>query len=252
MTLRVVVVEDEPPALRHLLSTIAEIPEVQIVGAAGDGALAVEMIHKLCPDLVILDINMPGLTGLEVAQALDRRNGPEVMFLTAHGGFAVDAFELDAADYLLKPLRDDRLREAIERVRRRIAGRRRTAGPASLAPLPAEGDAPNAIWAPTRRGKVLVDAASIHWIEAAGDYVLVHTAVRSHMVRHVLSDLEQIFTPDQLLRVHRSAMVNVGRVRGFRRPSRGRISLLLDHEVEVAVGASYARAVAHLLNGFAG
>lgn len=249
MTLRVVIAEDEPPALRHLLSAVAEIPGLQIVGAAGDGAMAAEMIRELHPDLVILDIHMPGLSGLDVAQALDRENGPEVMFLTAHGGFAVKAFELDVADYLLKPVRDDRLRQAIERVRRRISMR-----PAACPPPPSspQGDLPNAIWAPTRQGKVRVDAASIHWVEAAGDYVLVHTSVRSHMVRHVLSDLERIFTPDQLLRVHRSAMVNVGRVRGFRRPSRGRIALLLDDEIEVAVGASYTRAVAHVLSRFAG
>lgn len=250
MTLRVVIAEDEPPALRHLLSAIAAIPGLQIVGAAGDGGLAAEMTRELHPDLVILDIHMPGLTGLDIAQALDRENGPEVIFLTAHGGFAVKAFELDAADYLLKPVRDDRLRQAIERVRRRISMRPATC--LEPAPSPVVSDLPNAIWAPTRQGKLLIDAASIHWIEAAGDYVLVHTAIRSHMVRHMLSDLEQIFTPDRMLRVHRSAMVNVGRVRGFRRPSRGRISLLLEDEIEVAVGASYARAVAHLLSRFGG
>jgi two-component system LytT family response regulator len=246
LTLRVVVAEDEPPALRHLLSALSTIPDLEVVGTAGSGARAIELAVDLAPDLLILDIQMPGGTGMEVAQALSGPGGPEVMFITAYGGFATDAFELEAVDYLLKPVRDDRLAQAVARVRRRIAGKAALAEPA---PCPtAEGAAPNAIWAPVRNGKVRIDAQSIYWIEAAGDYVLIHTGSRSHMIRRFISDLEQVFDPSVLLRVHRSAMINVGRLRAVRRPARGRLSVLLDDEIEVPVGANYVPAVNRLVD----
>jgi two-component system, LytTR family, response regulator len=237
LSLRVVVAEDEPPALRHLLSALAEIPDVEVVGHAGNGSAAIALVRQHAPDLVILDIHMPGGSGLDVAAAISGPGAPVVMFLTAYETHAVGAFELEAADYLLKPVADDRLRQAIHRACRRIAAQ---------APRPRE-HATDAIWAPVRNGKVRIDAGSIYWIEAAGDYVLVHTATRSHMVRRFISDLEQAFDPGVLLRVHRSAMINVRRVRGVRRPARGRLSVILEDDIEVPVGARYTPSVAALL-----
>lgn len=250
MPLRVVVAEDEPPALRHLLFALSLIPDLEVVGAASDGARAIELARELSPNLLILDVHMPGATGMEVARTLAGPEGPELMFITAYGGFAADAFELEAVDYLLKPVRDDRLAQAVARVRRRIAGK---AAITPSQPTPgSEAGTPNAIWAPVRHGKVRIDAQAIYWIEAAGDYVLVHTATRSHMIRRFISDLEQVFDPSVLLRVHRSAMINVGRLRAVRRPARGRLSVVLEDDIEVPVGANYAPAVNRLMDQIGG
>ena len=251
LPLRVVVAEDEPPALRHLLFALSLIPDLEVVGAAGDGAQAIALARELSPDLLILDIHMPGATGMEVARMLSGPSGPELMFITAYGGFAADAFELEAVDYLLKPVRDDRLAQAVARVRRRIAGKAAMAAPGLPTAVP-DGASPNAIWAPVRHGKVRIDAQAIYWIEAAGDYVLVHTATRSHMIRRFISDLEQVFDPSVLLRVHRSAMINVGRLRAVRRPARGRLSVVLEDDIEVPVGANYAPAVNRLVDQIGG
>lgn len=248
MTLRVVVAEDEPHALRRLLSALSEIPELEVVGTAGSGARAVELAESLAPDLLILDIQMPGGTGMDVAHALSGPGRPELMFITAFGGFATDAFDLEAVDYLLKPVRDDRLAQALARVRRRIAAKAAAPAESDPAPTSFESNAPNAIWAPVRDGKVRIDAQSIYWVEAAGDYVLIHTGSRSHMIRRFISDLEQVFDPQILLRVHRSAMINVGRLRAVRRPARGRLSVVLDDEIEVPVGANYLPAVNRLMD----
>ncbi|PZQ56375.1 MAG: DNA-binding response regulator [Phenylobacterium zucineum] len=252
--MRVVLVDDEPIALRRLALALQDVAGVEVVGSAGDGLTAEKLIAEKTPDVVILDIQMPGRTGLSLAASLPVDDRPEVIFVTAFEHFAPDAFDVEAADYVLKPVRIDRLRQAIERTRRRIGMR---AAQSSLASLTAEvqelsrrrelgpnDGRPNAIWAPAKGGEVRVAAAAIIWIEAAGDYVIVHTAHRSHMIRATLTELEEMFSPELIRRVHRSAMVNMTLVEGVKRPGRGAITLVLEAKTEVPVGPNYADAVA--------
>lgn len=257
MTLRVVLVDDEPIALRRLAMALTDVAGVEIVGTAGDGNSAERLIQKESPDLVILDIQMPGRTGLSLAAALPAETRPEVIFVTAFEHYAPDAFDVEAADYVLKPVRIDRLRQAIERVRRRIAMREAEANVATLTARvetltqqreedPGDGF-PNAVWAPAKGGEVRVTAAAIVWIEAAGDYVIIHTAHRSHMLRGTLTELEKVFSPTLIRRVHRSAMVNLTLVEGVKRPGRGALTLILEAKTEVAVGPNYTDAVATAL-----
>lgn len=237
--MRVLLVDDEPPALDRLAVFFANIPGTTIVGTAADGIEAQAAIERLRPDLVMLDIQMPEMSGLALASTLPFDERPEIVFVTAFEQFAPDAFEVEAADYLLKPVRLDRLRQAVERARRRQAGRRAAHQPA---PAPATGF-DDAIWVPLRDGQTRVPVASIEWIEAAGDYAMLHTALRSHLLRTTMSALEKRIDPAELMRVHRSAFVRLARVVEIRRVDKWLLTLVLSDGAEVAVGPNYAKAV---------
>lgn len=244
--MRVLLVDDEPPAIERLAAFFANIPGTEIVGAAANGIEAQAAIEQLHPDLVMLDIQMPEMGGLALAGTLPLDERPEIVFVTAFEQFAPDAFEVEAADYLLKPVRLDRLRQAVERAKRRQAGRRA----ALLAVAPATASAfDDAIWVPLRDGQTRVPVASIDWIEAAGDYAMLHTPMRSHLLRTTMSALEKRIDPAELMRVHRSTFVRLARVVEIRRIDKWLLTLVLNDGAEVAVGPNYARAVTAALSG---
>jgi len=242
--MKVLIVDDEPLALERLRFAFGDIPAVTLVGEAVDGIDAAEKIRALDPDLVILDIQMPGRTGLAVAAEIQGRGRPEVVFVTAFEHFAPDAFEVEAVDYLIKPVRFDRLRQAVERARRRAAER---AAAAALGAMPlASMERPPSdkmIVVPDPRGDRQVPVSTIDWIEAAKDYVLLHTPSRSHMVRMTMAELERRLDPAVMLRVHRSTFVRRGAVARVTRIERGGLTLVLLDGTELNVGPSYLRAV---------
>lgn len=241
--IRVLLVDDEALALERLEFAFGDMPEAEVVGTASDGVEASEKIAELKPDLVILDIHMPRRTGLAVAAALPADDRPEVVFVTASEHFAADAFDVEAVDYLIKPVRFDRLRVAIDRARRRRAERAALVGgaPAPAAPPSPAGE--DAIVVPDPRGDRMVPVSTIDWIEAAKDYVLLHTKLRSHMIRMTMAELERRLAGSGLVRVHRSALVRLSSVREVERPGRGALILMLDGELKIGVGASYVRGV---------
>lgn len=236
--MRVLLVDDEPAALERLKALLAQLSELTVVGSASDGQAALSAIETEKPDLVLLDVQMPELNGLTVASRLSPDQRPEIVFVTAFEMYAPDAFEVDAADYLLKPVRFDRLRQAIERARRRQMMRTQLT-------LTTEADSADAdgIWVQTRHGHVRVLLREIDWIEAAKDYVLLHTPTRSHMHRATMTALERQLDPERLIRVHRSAFVAPDRVREVRRTGRGLASLVLNDGVMVQIGPTYLPAV---------
>lgn len=243
--MRVLLVDDEPAALERLSALFGQIPGVQVIGSARNGREAVEKIEALRPDLVMLDIQMPERSGLAVAGGLPAEARPEIIFVTAFEMYAADAFEVEAADYLLKPVRFDRLRQAVERARRRrnlrdAAARADRKPPEQEAKTSEETDG---FWVQVRDGFVRVPVGHIEWIEAAKDYVLLHTSVRSHIHRTTMSALEDVLDPDLLMRVHRSAFVSPGRVQKVERLGKGLIALVLKDGVTVPVGPTYAKLV---------
>ena len=251
--MRVLVVDDEALALDRLRTLFADIDEVDVVGQATDGDMALEQIEKLQPDLVILDIQMPGRNGLRTAAALEPEKRPEIIFVTAHEHYAPDAFEVDAADYLLKPVRFDRLWQAIQRAKRRKYLRtlaEREELPAADADKAQDGKSPHedGIWVNTRKGAIFVPMETIDWIEAQRDYVMLHTATRSHIVRMSMRALEDMLDPAQLMRVHRSAFARPSNVVEVQRTGRAVSALVLRDGAIVQVGPNYARAVAERLN----
>ena len=251
--MRVLLVDDESLALDRLRTFFADIEGVEVVGHAQDGDEAIERIRELRPDLVILDIQMPGRNGLRAAADIDVDPRPELVFVTAHEHYAPDAFDVDAADYLLKPVRFDRLRQAVDRARRRRAMRDQAERAGQLeeevATLRATGATPpedDGFWVPERDGFRRVPVESIDWIEAARDYVLLHTSVRSHLLRTTMASLEEKLAGTPLLRVHRSAFVRPDKVAEVRRANRS-LCLVLTDGAQVQVGPSYVAAVKETL-----
>ena len=242
MELKVLLVDDEPAALERLSALFAQIPDTKLVGVARNGREAGQAIAELAPDLVMLDIQMPELSGLALASELPVETRPEIVFVTAFEVYAADAFSVEAADYLLKPVRFDRLRQAVERARRRRTLQKVFDQHVEAAAPVRENDL-DGIWVATRQGHVRVAVSEIDWIEAAKDYVLLHTATRSHIHRITMSALEQALDPGRMIRVHRSAFVSPDRVEAVNRLGKGLIALVLRDGVAVPVGPTYVKAV---------
>ena len=238
--LRVLLVDDEPLALRRLETLFGDIDGVEVVGTAATGEEAEARIADLRPDLVMLDISMPKKSGIRVAADLVVDPRPEIVFVTAFEQYAPDAFEVEAADYLLKPVRFDRLRQAVERARRRRAMRDAAE---RLATAPPRETHDEAIWVQTASGNLRLPVAQIDWVEAARDYVLFHTATRSHIHRISMTALEQLFDPEQLMRVHRSTFIRPALVKAVQRLGKGLIALEMEDGAVVQVGPSYVKAV---------
>jgi two-component system, LytTR family, response regulator len=240
--LRVLLVDDEQLALDRLKVLFGDLDGVELVGVARNGEQAAERIAALRPDLVMLDIQMPGKSGLKVAGDLPSDERPEIVFVTAFEHFAPDAFDVEAADYLLKPVRLDRLRHAVERARRRRAMREAAERAWAAAGTPDPGHA-DAIWVQVRGGRVRLPIDQIDWVEAAKDYVMLHTPTRSYLHRISMAALEEQLDPAQLMRVHRSTFVRPARVSGVQRLGKGLIALEMQDGAVVQVGPSYVKSV---------
>jgi two-component system LytT family response regulator len=223
--LRVMVVDDEPLAREGLADQLRTIPGVEVVAVHADGAAALQAIEVSPPDALFIDIRMPGLDGFDVVAALDPANAPAVVFVTAYDAFAVKAFEMNAMDYLLKPATAERLAQAVEKVRTR--SRAADSGYAArlndLLERVAESR-PRGVGRLMVRevGQVIViPTADVDWIEGADYYAKLHVGARAHLMRESLTSLEKRLDPSRFLRVHRSAIVNVARVRLVEAAERG-------------------------------
>ncbi|MEV6773130.1 LytTR family DNA-binding domain-containing protein [Nocardia sp. NPDC051030] len=231
--LRVLAVDDEKPALDELVYLLRTQPEVGEIHGANDATSALRLLRAHTVDAVFLDINMPGLDGLELAGILSEfANPPAVVFVTARDDKAVAAFDLGAVDYLLKPLREERLAESV----RRIATTRGTQVPAAPASDPHEV-------IPVELGGVttLVDRAAVCWVEAEGDYARLHTGTGSHLVRIPLSELENRWSEAGFVRVHRSYLVALRQVTGLRTVGTGTVVCLRAEGSAPAVELPVAR-----------
>jgi two-component system LytT family response regulator len=226
MTHRVVVVDDEPLARRGVRARLRRYPDFVVVRECASGEEAVAAIRRLQPDLVFLDVEMPGMSGLDVVRAVGQALPPTV-FTTAYAEYAVEAFGAAAVDYLLKPLDADRFERALSRARWTIEARRRTGATGDAAPAapPLER-----FWVKTRGRVVLVAVEDVDWIEAEGDYARLHVGAQSHLLSSSLTRLEARL-PSSFLRIHRSALVSLPRVRTLVPRSN------LDHEVVLCTGA---------------
>lgn len=237
--MKVIIADDEELARSLLRTLLEELEGIDIAAEAEDGMEAVDLVREHRPDVLFLDIDMPQRNGILTALDLIP-DGTDVIFVTAHEAHAIDAFELGAIDYILKPVRRVRLNMAVERARRRCAARLgpSTEGRLEMAPSRRE----RAFWVSTRQGTVRVAADDLVKIEAARDHVYLHTTERAYLHRITMTELEQELAGSGLLRVHRSAFVRPARVTATRRSGRT-IILVLDEGSEVPVGPSYRDAV---------
>jgi two-component system LytT family response regulator len=211
---RVLIVDDEKLARRGVSLRLSRFENIDIVGECGDGAAAVEKILELAPDLVFLDVHMPGMGGFEVLRALPRGQMPAVIFLTAYEQHALRAFEIHALDYLLKPVDDERFAAAVERAQQRVESATKLRAAERVLKM-LDMDAPKypqrlVVRLGTRLQ--IVPADEIEWIATAGDYVELHVRGRAHLLRESMGSLEQRLDPSKFMRIHRSRMVRAGSI----------------------------------------
>ena len=234
--LRVLIADDEPLAAERLQLLLAKCDGIDLVGTATDGDSTVRMAEALAPDLLLLDIAMPGQDGIGVARALaERRPSPAVIFITAFDQFAVAAFEVEAVDYLMKPVEPARLQRALERGRDYLERRKTlpTDRPA-LSPHLQE------FWASDLTGLVRIAARDIDRVSAERDYMRLHVARRSWLIHHSMAALEEGLDPEIFVRLHRSAIVRKDFITGFTRNPSGRWIARLADGSEQPVGRLYS------------
>jgi len=251
--LRLLLADDEPLALRRIRLALADIPNVEIVGAASDGAQAINFMRDLRPDVVLLDIKMPLADGFEVANAVEDAGSPAVIFVSAFDSYALQAFQTSAVDYLVKPVEFERLASALDRARERRAakdaGRRAEELQAVLEALKREANDREGpryekeFWIRDRGRFLRVPVAEVERIEAERDYVRLYWEGRTLLHRETMSNLEEKLDPDTMLRVHRSAFVNWKRLKSVRRDPNGRLMAVLESGDEVPVSRAYAQRV---------
>jgi two-component system response regulator AlgR len=227
--LRTLVVDDEPLAVERLQVICAGLEGLTVVGTASDGAAALRLVDALIPDLILLDMTMPELDGLSVARALARQsNPPALVFVTAHDSFAVEAFDLDAVDYVLKPVAPDRLERAIQRVTARRGDRVRE---------PSEWL--SEFWVPHRSELLRVAASDVDRIDAERDYVRLHVGDRSYLLLQTVTGLEERLDPSMFIRLHRSCILRRDRITGLRHDGLGVWSAELADGSAVRIGRTY-------------
>jgi two-component system response regulator AlgR len=227
--LATLVVDDEPLALERMEHICAGLPRIKVIGTARDGAAALAAIEQLQPELILLDMTMPELDGLAVARALTRREAaPAVIFVTAHDNFAVEAFDLDAVDYVLKPVTPERLERAIGRAVARRSTRER-----------GEGTWLSEFWVPYRSELLRIAAADVDRIDAERDYVRLHVGARSYLLLQTVSGLEARLDPERFIRLHRSTILRRDRIKGLRHDGLGVWSAELEDCTQVRIGRTY-------------
>jgi two-component system response regulator AlgR len=237
--LKLLIADDEPLAAERLQLLLARCDGIDLVGTASDGESAVRMAEALSPDILLLDVAMPGLDGIEVARALaTRRPAPAVVFVTAFDQFAVAAFEVAAVDYVMKPVDPVRLERALERARAYLAARGEAqAGAASSSRYLEE------FWASDMSGLVRIATRDIDRVSAERDYMRLHVGPRSWLIHHSMNALEEGLDRANFIRLHRSAIVRRDFVAGFSRNASGRWIARLADGSEQPVGRLYSEAV---------
>jgi two-component system LytT family response regulator len=267
MTIRTILVDDEPLAIQGLQLRLEKHDDVEIVETCSNGREAIRAIKTNKPDLVFLDIQMPGFDGFSVIQGLMEVEPPLFVFVTAYSDHALRAFEAQAVDYLMKPVEEDRLADTLDRVRLRLTEKRSAeeAGKlkevlAEVAPDAAEQVAATSEDGPSAnryeklinikdRGQIFrVDVDSIEKIDAAGDYMCIYTGDNTLILRETMKDLEKRLDPRRFQRVHRSCIVNLDQVRQVKPHTNGECFLVLESGSQVKVSRSYRDVVARFVH----
>ena len=254
--IRTVIVDDEPLARRGIRAQLKSEKDFEVISECRNGHEAVKTIETESPDLVFLDVQMPELDGFGVLNAVGPARMPAVIFVTAYDRYALRAFEVHALDYLLKPFDDDRFAGALQRARLHIErkdiddlGRRLQGLLDDLQPRQKYLDR----LVIKSAGRIFfLSAAEVDWIEAADNYVRLHAGSESHLLRETMNNLEKKLDPEQFLRIHRSRMVNIQRVKELRPLFRGEYDIMLKDGTRLETGRGYRDRVQRLLNESSG
>ena len=244
MSLIALVVDDEPLAREGLCELLASDPEITAIYEARNGKQALEMIYGVKPDLVFLDVQMPEMDGLEVTRTVGAEHMPAVVFVTAHDQYAIQAFETNALDYLLKPVTEERFRKALERAKTRKQAALATDQGRHILSLLESMVAPprtlNRLAVRTAGKTIFVNVDQIDWIEAAENYVQLHVGRVEHLLHVTLTTLEKSLDPERFLRVHRSTIVNIRRIKELRALTHGEYVVTLSSGARIQSGRLYS------------
>jgi two-component system LytT family response regulator len=270
--LTAIIVDDEPLALEGLKLRLEKIPELKVIAQASDGDQAIQLCQELTPDVMFLDLQLPGLNGIEVVQALQSDILPMIVFVSAYGEFALDAFELNAIDYVLKPANLGRLKKTVERIiERRNSENSDNSDKEKYKLLKALGESSGVSiseledWLATDQPlpsafcqelviknsdheKTFLPVKNIRWIDAAGDYMCVHTDKETHVVRITMKKLEQQLDERMFKRIHKSTLVNVNCIKSIKTLRNSESILLLGDDVQLKVSRNFSSAIQDLLD----
>jgi len=261
--IRTLIVDDEPVARRTIRNLLAEDPDVEVIDECGGGAEAVESIRRRPPDLLFLDIQMPGMDGFDVLEAVELERISAVIFVTAYDAYALKAFEVHALDYLLKPFTDERFREALARAKSHVELREAKGLAESLRAFlrgRAEGEA--AVAPPARKGGYLtrfmvkaggrvifINPRDVDWIEADNYYIKLHVSGKAHLLRLSMKELEERLDPKTFWRTHRSAIINLDRVKELHQHPSGEYVVVLRDGTELKLSRARRERLQELLMG---
>lgn len=254
MTVRVLIVDDEELARQRLHRLLAAEQDVEVIGEAPDGVQAVDAIRRLMPDLVFLDVQMPEVDGFAVLERLRPQPPPAIIFVTAHDDYALRAFDVHAVDYLRKPFDAARFKEAFARARQRLAGSGAADQARKIDALLAQVEAQP----PRSRERLMVRTDGrlyfvriddIDWIEAAGNYVKLHVGRDTHLMRETMMGIEKMLDPTRFLRIHRSAIVNLDRVREMQPWFSGEYTVILRDGTQLRLSRVYRERLETWMHG---
>lgn len=266
--LTAIIVDDEPLALEGLKLRLEKIPEIKVIGEACDGDQAIALCQELCPDVLFLDLRLPGLNGLEVVQLLQADIMPMVVFVSAYGEYALDAFELNAIDYVLKPANLGRLQKTVERILQRhnpnnIDNEKfrllKALGDSSGIPITEleswlQSNEPllsnfcqELVIKNSDNEKIFLPVKDIRWIDAAGDYMCVHTDAETHIVRITMKKLQSQLDDRVFKRIHKSTLVNLHSIKSVRALKNSECMLDLGSDVQLKVSRNHSSAIQQLI-----
>ncbi|HEY7471526.1 MAG TPA: LytTR family DNA-binding domain-containing protein [Gemmatimonadota bacterium] len=247
LPIRALVVDDEPLARRRLRSLLREETDIEVVGECGDGSAAATQIEALAPDLVFLDVQMPEADGFDVLEAVGVERMPVVVFVTAHDDYALKAFEVHALDYLLKPFSRQRFKAAAARAREEIR-RRRATGPTGLNELAAlvrelhgAGRRPERLVVRDGGRVSFIRVDEIDWIESEGNYLRIHVGPETHLLRGTIKGSAERLDPGSFLRISRSTIVNLDRVRAVYPWTRGELVVVMRDGTQIPTTGEHGR-----------
>lgn len=230
--LRTLLVDDEPLAIERMQILCARVEGIDLIGTAQDGESALRLVEALQPELLLLDIAMPGIDGMEVARALEEATlAPAIIFVTAFDQFAVEAFAVAAVDYLLKPVAEERLTKAVARVAAKLESE----------PRPVKSQWTEEFWVPHRAEVIRIAAEDIDRIEAERDYMRLHVGQASYLLHQTISRLEERLDPERFVRVHRSAILNRARIAKLRHDGMGGWFAEMTDGDQIRIGRTYLK-----------
>ncbi len=241
MKIKVLIADDESLARDRLRDLLKENNDIEIIGEAGNGIEAAAAIEENSPDLVFLDIQMPEMDGFEVIKTVGIEKMPHVVFVTAYDKYAIDAFEVNAIDYLLKPFSKDRFRKSLKKTIDYIELKNNNKFTDQLNKLISGTGKKYIDRLIIKSGGryTFIKTDDIHWIESAGNYLTVNSGKEKHIIRGTVSGMEQKLDPDKFIRIHRQTIVNIDQIKGFQHLLKGEYKVILKNNIQLTLGQIY-------------